>query len=98
MWMSLFSSNVIEIFSWTRVSPSEVLQDFSEALNCSHVADGVSKHPNIRIRLLDWNDALEANPQGVFTDESVHTITELILCADIRSATKNRELTEPSGI
>lgn len=41
----------------------------------SRVADGVSKHPNMRIRLLDWNDALDANPQGLFTDQGVHIIT-----------------------
>ena len=29
----------------------------------------------MRIRLLDWNDALDANPQGLFPDEGVHIIT-----------------------
>ena len=47
----------------------------SEGPTSSRVSDGVSKHPNMRIRLLDWNDALDANPQGLFTDEGVDVIT-----------------------
>ena len=43
--------------------------------NYSSIADGVFRHPNMQIRLLDWNDALEANPQGVLTDEGIHIVT-----------------------
>lgn len=71
--MNLCSSNVIEILGRPKVSPS--IKGFSEVLNSSHATDGVSKHPNMRIRLLDWNDALDANPQGAFIDKAVHIIT-----------------------
>jgi hypothetical protein len=43
-------------------------------LNCPYVADRVSKHPNVHIRMLDWNDTFEANPQGVFTNGGVHIV------------------------
>ena len=65
--------------------------------NVSRATDGVSKHPNMRIRPLDWNDALDANPQGHFPDEDIHILTGADLVCWY-PPTRNHELTDRSGI
>ena len=61
-----------------QLTPSESFRRHLALLkdsNYSRITDGVFRHLNMQIRLLDWNDALEANPQGVLTDEGVHIVT-----------------------
>jgi len=60
------------------VDSESVLQKtfgITQGHNYSRIADAAFRHSNMQIRLLDRNGALEANPQGVLTDEGVHIVT-----------------------